>query len=291
MKKQRNRKSVIELFIFLIFISNFSLCGQTLEPLQSTRTKAMGGLRPQFKGEASTGFLNPAAMAGKGGIFIYIDGVDDPVREIKVAVEAGPWKRLNLLILGGRREGDIGLYGFGLSGRILSGTPDTYLNIGVNAGLATGLISCGEHTCCGDYEVSEGEGFSLSAGIIFRPLPSFSFSYIGEGVINTGCDESNYPFGESQRAGVTLYIRERIMLSMEREYRGGSFIDHYGFNVLTGIPLEIMTGYCDGSVSGGIRASCGFLSSSIVFSETGHGNISGMLSLEYAHTGYFEDRN
>lgn len=259
------------------FLSPDSLEGASL---QSTRSEAMGGVRLQFDGEASSSFLNPAAMGSMGAPVFYFDYTGEDIREIKGTADIRLLKKLNISLLAGSREGQFRIFGLGFAVRPLSGTPDTYLNAGASARVLTGITDDRRYPCCAGDLNNEGETGSISAGIIFRPLPSFSLRYIGEWV-----EGSSYTgvmgTGDYHRAGVTFHILSGILISLEREFLDGKTVSHYGFNLQTVLPIEIMTGYNNGKVSGGVRLTWRFLNSSVVFSENEEGGLHTRFSLEY----------
>jgi len=246
----------------------------------------MGGVRPDFRGEGSGGFLNPASMGSTGPPVFYMDYSGEEPSEIKGAAEIRLIRRLNISVLAGRRDNDMKIYGAGLAGRILSGTPDTYLNIGASAKIITGAGQSYQCMQCGEEDKDRGEAGTGSIGAIFRPFPSFSLRYIGQFPFDSRYEEALSVKGNIHRAGMSFYISSGVLISLEREYReDGTKANHYGFNLQTGLPLEIMTGYFDGSVSAGIRASWNSFRSSIVFSERDESNIHTRVSLEYVPEG------
>ncbi|MFO7914085.1 MAG: hypothetical protein R6U43_00125 [Candidatus Krumholzibacteriales bacterium] len=250
-------------------------------PFQSTRSEAMGGVRVQFNGEASSGFLNPAAMGSMGSPVFYLDYTGEDESEIKGAADIRPLRKLNISFLAGSRERQIGIFGLGFAARLLTGTPNTYLNAGASAKMLTGINDEREYSCCAEGLNDGGETGSISAGIIFRPFPSFSIRYVGEWVADSVYRDVTGT-GDNHRAGITFHILSAVFISLEREFLDEGSVSHYGFNLQTVLPIEIMTGINDGRVSGGLRLSWRFLNSSVVFSENEDGGLHTRFSLEYS---------
>ncbi|MBD3179098.1 MAG: hypothetical protein GF417_05615 [Candidatus Latescibacteria bacterium] len=243
----------------------------------------MGGTRNQFQGEASSGFLNPAAIGAGSLPVLYADYfTTGGVSGFTGAAEINPFSRLNLSFMGRRSEGGVAVYGMGIAGQLLSGAPDTYLNIGGAARLVNGLEK-GQERCavCGENGGSGAETGAFSAGVIFRPFPSFSLRYIGEWALDSGYHQL-FEGSDYHRVGISFYFLPGLMISLEREFREELTLDHFGFNLRTGLPLEIMTGYSNGSVSGGVRLAWKAIRASAVFSQDEGDGIRTRVSMEFS---------
>ena len=276
--------SLIAVVVICLLVWAGSSSGVTME---TTRSEAMGGTRTSFPDEASVVFLNPAAISNVYKTLFYSDYSNNRIREVKAAF-AVPLEKLGIgLSLCSRRndENEVADYiAVGVSKMIFSGTPDTYIEIGANFRIErfafdfySGCSACGK-TRLSDSDVTG------DIGIILRPLPLVSFRYIDEKARKT--DKLDYDsdiIGEKgRRVGATLHLRDKLVVSWEREYRDSSVINHYGFCLKTGVPLELMGGFSGGAISGGARLKWGFLRVSFAFSQDGKEGIHQRISFEIA---------
>jgi hypothetical protein len=278
------RYSLIAVVVICLLVWAGSSFGVTL---QATRSEAMGGTRTAFPDEASVVFLNPAAISNIDETLFYSDYSNNRIREVKAAFVV-PLEKLGIgLSLCSRRndENEAADYiAAGVSKIIFSGTPDTYIEIGANFRIERFAFDfysgC---SACGKTRLSESD-VTGDIGIILRPLPVVSFRYIDERVRKT--DKLDYDsdiIGEKgRRVGATLYLRDKLVVSWGREYRDSSVINHYGFCLKTGVPLELMAGFSGGEISGGARLKWGFLRVSFAFSQDGKEGIHQRISFEIA---------
>jgi len=222
----------------------------------SARSRAMGGAFVSVVDDGSALFINPAGMVTIGGIGVALDyaeppedgvrretriGVHVPVR--RTSVGAG-WFRQSL-------SGDAELERFvaGAARVIASGTQGSFLAVGAGASVAR---SAGGEGAGADRSAESKAG--VDAGVILRPLPVISIGYSIENALGArirGTGPGAWP--RVQRWGASYSWEEKVILSFEGEWSGGSRRLRYGVSVKAAAPVELMAGFSDGSGSGGIR--------------------------------------
>ena len=284
------RYLLVTVVVICVLVWPGSTSGYTL---QTTMSEAMGGTFTTVPGEVSVIFLNPAAISNIDKSLFYLDYTNSKIREVKAAV-AVPLENLGVGLLWYSRSNEenevVDGIAAGVSKKIFRGTPDTYIEVGVNFRIErfafdfySGCSSCGQ-TRLYDSDI-KGD-----IGIIIRPLPLISFRYVAEGLRES--DKLDYDsdiLGEkSGRFGATLFLKENLAISWERGYRNNPGINHYGFCLKTGVPLELMAGFSEEAISGGVRLKWGFMWASFAFSQDGGGDIHQRISFEIA-PGRFSD--
>ncbi len=207
--------------------------------------------------DASTVFINPAGLVTVGSMSLYGDYGEPP--DVNVSSEAkgcmvlpvggisagAGWYRL------GRTDGVTeNLFVAGIARTLLRGTQGSFLSVG--ASLRTGRILsdpiCG---ACGG-RISES-AITGDLGVMLRPLPILSLGYSVINVRKAGFDIEGESWPRTSRWGVSYFWEEKVVISYGQEHTGGETKRQYGFSVRTALPLELMGGFSDGNVSGGVR--------------------------------------
>ena len=216
------------------------------------RSQAGGGAFVSLADDASALFVNPAGIGLAGPFAGYVDYAEPAgsagARESRLAacMTAGKtsfglgWYRQ------GRAAGSDNLFLAGAAYRLLEGTQGSLISLGANA--AVGRAS-GQWTAC-------------DVGVIVRPLPVISLAYAAGNVfgVDAGGGRAETPWRRVQRWGASYFWEDRVVLSFTEEHSAGRTIPHYGINVKTAVPVELMAGFSDGGASGGVRwtgARCG----------------------------------
>lgn len=227
----------------------------------TVRARGMGFSFSSLGDDASVLFINPAALVTSVGGALYFDygkagngtAVDESRGCLVLPLHgfflgAGFYKRKFA-------EGESGsLLVLGLACKIAEGTPGSFLSVGAN--LKAGSYSYGSTSVCSVCPLDRSDiGLSADAGIMIRPLPMVSFSYVMENIreveFNTG--EEMMKCGRASIWGISWFWKEKIVISWERENRYGSPRDHFGFSLRTLIPLEVQAGFYSEKVTGGLR--------------------------------------
>jgi hypothetical protein len=143
------------------------------------------------------------------------------------------------------------LFAAGAARKILQGTQGSFMSVGMTFLVAT--VSAEQDCACGAAGTSESEvtgGF----GVILRPLPVFSFGYSIDSFHDIEYDTagSGSMWRTTNRWGISYFWEERVVISYEQEHRADEVVRHYGFSVRASLPFEMMAGFSDGRVSGGI---------------------------------------
>jgi hypothetical protein len=247
----------------------------------------MGGTFTTAPGEASVIFLNPAAISNIDKTLFYLDYTNSKIREVKAAF-AVPLENLGIGLAWYSRRNEENEVSDGIvagaSKKIFRGTPNTYVEVGANFRIERFAFDF-DSGCpaCGKTRLSDSD-IKGDIGIIIRPLSLISFRYMAEGLRES--DKLDYDSDilveRSGRFGATLYLREKLVISWERGYRNNPGINHYGFCLKTGAPLELMAGFSEEAISGGVRLKWGFMWASFAFSQDGEGGIHQRISFEIA---------
>ncbi|MCX5753219.1 MAG: hypothetical protein NTW97_06175 [Candidatus Krumholzibacteria bacterium] len=110
-------------------------------------------------------------------------------------------------------------------------------------------------------------------------------SFLALGASATGDSHSDQtPTDEArrrvQRWGASYFWEDRIVLSFATVRRAGRTTLHYGMAVKTAVPIELMTGFSDGRVTGGARWTGARLGGLIAFAADEGGDVTWTLACE-----------
>lgn len=247
------------------------------------RSQAAGGAFVSLADDASALFVNPAGIVLAGPLACYVD-----YAEPSGAVGARE-SRLVACMAAGRSSFGLGWYRLGRAGgsdnlilaggayRLIEGTQGSLISVGASA--AVGRASRGGTACSAEggscRSGSSGARVTADAGFIVRPLPVIAVAYSASNVF--GVDASGggggSPWRRLQQWGVSYFWQERFVLSFAEEHADGVWTLHYGINVKTAVPIELMAGFSDERASGGIRWTGERCGAVIAFSEDGAGGI------------------
>ena len=276
------RYILIAVFAFCVSVCSGSASAYIT---RTTRSESMGGTRESFNNEASVLFLNPAALSNIDASLFYFDYTGNDINESKGAF-VYPLNEMEMGFSYYRRRKKVNevaeSVAAGISKRIFSGTPSTYLDIGATLRIERFIFDIYSGcSSCDETRVSDSD-ITGDIGIIIRPVPPVSFRYTAVGLRK--CNKLDYDSDllsvRGSWFGATLYLKEKLLVSWEGEYRGNHLINHYGFCLETGMPMELMAGFSEGFISGGVRLSWNFIRSSAAFFRNNKGNIQARVSLE-----------
>lgn len=224
-----------------------------------TRSIAMGGMFVPIGDDPSTLFSNAGGLVTIETPTLYGEFAESPGslhgEESRIAVvyplprfTAGAgWYRRGI-----EKGGDEDLLIAGIAATLISNTQGSFLSVGIAA--KAGRVSYESSCDCAGSGVSETET-TFDLGVMFRPLPVISIAYTLSNI-----DDIDYgPSGEVetwervQRWGIAYFWEERVALGYEQERTGNRTLHHYGFSVRTSTPIELLAGFSDEKVYGGIR--------------------------------------
>jgi hypothetical protein len=252
--------------------------------IHGTRSRAMGQAFVSLGDDASTLFINAAGLVTVGSMTLYGDYGEPPDMNVSSSakgcmvlpvggVSAGAgWYRL------GRTDGITeNLFVTGIAKTLLRGTQGSFLSVGatLRAGRILSDPVCG--TCGGRISESAITG---DLGVMLRPLPILSIGYSMVNVRNAGFGFIGASWPRTSRWGVSYFWEEKVVISYGQEHAGGETRRQYGFSVRTALPLELMGGFSDGNVSGGMRLLIDRFRASAAFSSSERYGVEFTVSLE-----------
>ncbi len=227
----------------------------------STRSTALGGMFTPIGDDPSTLFINIAGLVNSTSPVLYGDFSDASGEgyggETMIGVlypaswgtfGAG-WYRRGLS--GGEIEDENVLIA-GLARKLLKNTGGSYLSVG--AAVKVGRLAYESSCDCPGSGSSESK-VTGDFGFILRPLPVISIGYSMLTVKEADFEEysSSQSWNRVNRWGISYFWEERVVVGFEQRRSGGSTTYHYGLAVRTSTPIEILAGFDDGDVQGGIR--------------------------------------
>jgi hypothetical protein len=254
------------------------------------RSRALGGAFASRADDASAVFVNPAGLATVDFSALYVD-YEEPA-----GVAEGRESRAALIAPAGGTHLALGWYRFadggeaaenilvaGAARKVIEGTPGSYLAVGVNG--RVGLASAAG-ACCGERE-SSWSNPTADVGLIVRPLPVISLAYAIGNVSNEplGVGRLLDRSGRLQRWGISYFWEERVVVSFEERFCGGSKTFHYGASVRSALPVELMAGFSNGNAAGGLRWVGGLVRAVIAFSSDGAHGVTWTAACEIAYAG------
>jgi hypothetical protein len=264
-----------------------------LIPIQiarTTRSQAMGLSFPSIGEGASALFINPAGLVAVRGLALYGDYTEGTLlypNGCSRGCLALPFGRFAAAAgFFNKNSGGTGTWNVFLAGaawRIVEGAKDSFLSIGASAKIAriSGEMPS-DCDVCGP-PGTDDTGVTADIGVIVRPLP----------MVSIGCSSANlfekdfetYGLADGRwrrhtRVGVSWLLQDRIIVSWDRSYYGPLKRDHYGISVRTSVPLELMTGFYDEKVTGGMRFTQRMFDLSVAFSPDGEGRLAASFSAE-----------
>ncbi len=224
-----------------------------------TRSIALGGMFVALGDDPSTLFSNQGGLVTVESPTLYGEFAESPGprygEESRIAViypftrfaVGGGWYRRGI-----EAGGNEDLMVAGIATTLLTNTQGSFLSLGAAA--KVGRLSY-ESTCdCAGSGTSQTET-AFDLGVMFRPLPVISIAYSISNMrdIDIGPPGEEEPWERSQRWGIVYFWEERVMVGYEHEMTGGRTLHHYGFSVRTSTPVELLAGFSEERVYGGIR--------------------------------------
>jgi hypothetical protein len=281
----------------LLALIIFSLLGTRAEARLDgssapARAQAMGGALVSLADGPEAIFVNPAGIVASANSALYLDYAEPAGvlggRESRVAFAAGA---LNT-------RGALGWYRFrcesesnnliavSAAHRLIEGTQGSFFSVGASATV--------EGSSRPGADPGEGESHwtaSGDAGIILKPLPVVAFAYSAGNIRDArpGRALGDEAGRRAQRWGIAYFWEDRIALSFATVRRAGRTTFHYGIDVKSAVPIELMAGFSDGRVTGGARWTGAWLGSSIAFAAEEGGGVTWTLACE-AHLPGGRDR-
>ncbi len=308
--KTADRSSAMKYYHFVLYVNLLVQClsegaaasvspYDELIPIQiarTTRSQAMGLSIPSIGEGASTLFMNPAGLVAVRGMALYGDYTEGG------ALYPNGCARGCLALPFGRFAAAAGFFDknpvgagrwnvflAGAAWRIVEGAKDSFLSIGAAAKVAR--ISDEVPSDCGicGPAGTDDTGVTADIGIIVRPLPMVSIGCSSANLFEKDFETVGLADGRWRRhtrVGVSWLLQDRIVVSWDRSYYGPMKRDHYGISVRTSVPLELMTGFYEEKVTGGMRFTQRRFDISVAFSPDGEGRLAASVSAEI----YFRKR-
>jgi hypothetical protein len=224
-----------------------------------TRSIALGGMFIALGDDPSTLFANPSGLVTIESPSLYGEFAESPgsryEEESRIAaiypfprftVGAG-WYRRGIEV-----GGDEDLIIAGIAATLLTNTQGSFLSVGAAAKI--GRLSYESSCDCAGSGASQTET-AFDLGVMFRPLPVISIAYSLSNVqdIDIGPPGEEGSWERSQRWGIAYFWEERVTVGYEHERACGQTVHHYGFSVRTSVPVELLAGFSEEQVYGGVR--------------------------------------
>ncbi len=259
----------------------------------STRSTALGGMFTPLADDPSALFANCAGLVNSASPVLYGDfsessgegyGVGTMIGVVYPApwftVGAG-WHRLGL---SGGDIRDENVLIAGLARKILENTGGSYFSVGAAAKL--GRLAYESSCDCPGSGASESR-VTGDIGLILRPLPVISIGYSMLTVREEDFEEYGSPrtWNRVNKWGISYFWEERVAVGFEQRRSSGRTTYHYGLAVRTSTPIEILGGFDDGDVQGGIRWVDESVRISAAFGSDGDGGVSARASIEVSFLG------
>jgi hypothetical protein len=129
---------------------------------------------------------------------------------------------------------------------------------------------------------------SGDAGIILKPLPVVALAYSAGNIRDAHSDQTRgeVAWRRVQRWGASYFWEDRVVLSFATMRRAGRTTLHYGIGVKTAVPIELLAGFSEGRVTGGVRWTGTRFGSSIAFAADENEGVTWTLACE----AYLRDR-
>ena len=254
----------------------------------STRSTALGGMFTPIGDDPSTLFINCAGLVNSVSPVLYGDfseaSVEGSGGETMIGVlYPAPWFTVGAGwyrrgLSGGEIEDENVLIA-GLAKKLLTNMGGSYLSVG--AAVKVGRLAY-ESSCDCPGSGSTESNVTGDFGFILRPLPVIS---IGYSILTA---KENYFEGYSSeqswdrvnRWGISYFWEERVVVGFEQRRSGGSTTYHYGLAVRTSTPIEILAGFDDGDVQGGVRWVDEIVRVSVAFGSDGGRGVHARASIE-----------
>jgi len=260
-----------------------------------TRSIAMGGMFIPLGDDPSTLFANAGGLVTIESPALYGEFAESPgprYGEESRVVLVYPFPRFTAGTGWYRRgieeSGDEDLIVTGVAATLITNTQGSFLSIGAAAKI--GRISYESSCDCAGGGTSETET-AFDLGVMFRPLPVISIAYVisNERDIDFGPPGEEEPWERAHRLGVAYFWEERVTVGYEYERTGQRTIHHYGFSVRTSTPFELLAGFSDERVYGGIRWVGDRVRLAAAFGPEGDEGIHASVSVEIRLRGVAEE--
>jgi len=264
-------KRLALLLILVITTLNVQAQPPVFDSKNSTSSVSLSCAYVSLADDPSAIFINPGGLVQLDKYELYTDsngGVHSRVdRSARVA---GTIKLKQLVLAGGFYYGFDEKYN---QSRTSLAIAYTFLKGTVGSFLSGGLSF--------DYMTASGEGvstvgnggdsdriFTVSIGTMIRPLPvvSLALSILNLPDISPRRFNANY-WKRCMLWGVSYFWREKVTILYEQEIIEREVTHHYGFVLKTASPIELMSGFSNGRIAGGVRwrgsffnISCAFIS-------------------------------
>jgi len=272
--------------LFLIALTSLNAKAQpsVFDSKNSTSSVSLSCAHVSLADDPSAVFINPAGLVQLDDFELYTDfsgGVSSRVdRSARVA---GTIKLRQLVLAGGFYYGFDEKYNqsrtsVAIAYPFLKGTVGSFLS----GGLSLDYITASDEAASmiGNSDDSD-RTFTVSLGTMIKPLPvvSLALSVLNLPNANPGKDDANY-WKRCLLWGVSYFWREKVTLLYEQEIIEKEVIHHYGFILKTASPVELMSGFSNGRVAGGVRWSGSFFNISCAFISNRHDPVTYSLSVE-----------
>jgi len=253
----------------------------------AARSQALGGTFVSLADDASSLFINPAGISGARRAAWYFDYAEPAGlaggRENRAVLEAatartrlgaGWYRRARA---DGRSED---LFVVSVARKLVESTQASFLSVGAGMGLARAGF---EPPCCAS-SARDWSNVTADFGVLLKPIPVISIGYAIGNAFGERFDAGGTGdlWRRMQRWGVSYFWEERIVVSFSGERVAGETTFHCGLTARTALPLELLAGFSEGNVTGGVRWTAAPVGATVSFASDEGRGITWMVALEMA---------
>jgi hypothetical protein len=265
-----------------------SLSAQFEGATESARSTALGGMFTPLGDDPSTLSINCAGLVNSASLALYGDFAEASDDGYGAGTMIAVVYRVPWFTMGAgwyRRDASAGgiedenLLVAGVARKLISNVGGSYLSVG--AAVKVGRIAY-ESSCDCPGGGSAESNVTGDFGLILRPLPVISIGYSMLNAMETEFEDHSpaRSWSRVSRWGISYFWEERVIVGFEQQRWGGSTTYHYGIAVRTSTPVEILAGFDDGDVQGGIRWVDETVRVSAAFGSDGDGGVHARASIE-----------
>ena len=274
--------------LFLIFL-NGQAQSLSFDSKNSTSSVSISCAYVALADDASAVFINPAGLVQINGYAMYVDLNDGVYSGIERSTRvAGALNLRRFVLSGGFYYGTDRLYNqtrtsLALAYTFLEGTVGSFLS----GGLSIDYITESEKglSIVGNSESSDGI-LTFSVGTMLRPMPvvSLAVSILNFPDVSSEGNEMN-SWRRCYLWGASYFWREKLSILYEQEIVDKEVIHHYGFILKTSSPIELMSGFSNGRVAGGLRWRGSFFNVAFAFISNKNSQVTYSMSVEIMRKG------
>jgi hypothetical protein len=277
------------LYVFLAILANpTDLHAYFERAALGTRPASMGGMFTPLGDDASTLFMNVAGLVTIETTTLYGEFAEE------FDTLYGGESRAGIVYTAPWFSAGVGWYGRGFAGggdenvlvagiarNVITNMQGSFLSVGLAA--KVGRISYGTSCACSEGGASQTE-MTVDLGIMLRPLPVISIGYavLNARKVDFALSGTYGSWEPVHRWGICYFWGERVVFGYEQEHVDGRTVNHYGFAVRTSTPIELLAGFAEEKVYGGIRWAGETVRVSVAFEPNDGNAVHARASVELA---------